>query len=61
MDIAIGRAFVRVPDQPADSGHGLGLAIARRAVARHAGTLSFSNTKGSGFAAVIELDKSQQS
>ncbi|WP_150303469.1 HAMP domain-containing sensor histidine kinase [Pseudomonas saliphila] len=57
----LGEPFVRVPDQPADSGHGLGLAIARRAVARHAGTLSFSSTESGGFAAVIELDKSQPS
>ncbi|MEH6386561.1 HAMP domain-containing sensor histidine kinase [Pseudomonas profundi] len=53
----LGEPFVRLPDQPADSGHGLGLAIARRAVARHAGTLSFSS-QGHGFEAVIQLDKS---
>lgn len=58
----LGEPFVRVPDQPADSGHGLGLAIARRAIARHAGILSFRNTgnDSGGFEAMIELERNPQ-
>src|SRR5690606_35496302 len=49
----LGEPFTRVPVQPADSGHGLGLAIARRAVARHGGTLDFSLTDTGGLRARI--------
>lgn len=47
--------FARVPGQPADSGHGLGLAIASRAVARHGGQLSFSHAESGGLRASIQL------
>src|SRR5690606_12349636 len=40
----LGEPFARVPGQLASSGHGLALAIARRAVARHGGTLDFHLT-----------------
>ena len=49
--------FVRVPGQPADSGYGLGLTIAARAIARHNGTLHFSCAPQRGLRAVIRLPK----
>ena len=51
----LGEPFARVPGQPADSGHGLGLAIARRAIIRHGGTLSFSQAASGGLCARIHL------
>jgi len=51
----LGEPFVRVPGQPADSGYGLGLAIAARAVARHNGTLHFGSGTQSGLRATISL------
>lgn len=51
----LGEPFARVPGQPADSGHGLGLAIARRAVVRHGGTLTFSRLPSGGLRACIQL------
>lgn len=56
----LGEPFTRVPGQPADSGHGLGLAIARRAVARHGGTLDFSLTDTGGLRARISLPRHAQ-
>ncbi|MEJ6655286.1 MAG: HAMP domain-containing sensor histidine kinase [Pseudomonas sp.] len=56
----LGEPFARVPGQPADSGHGLGLAIARRAVARHGGTLTFSLSDSGGLSAHIHLPRSHQ-
>lgn len=56
----LGEPFVRVPGQPADSGHGLGLAIARRAVARHGGSLSFSHAEAGGLQACIHLPTATQ-
>ena len=56
----LGEPFARVPGQPADSGHGLGLAIARRAVARHGGSLSFSRAASGGLRACIQLPRSAQ-
>lgn len=53
----LGEPFARVPGQPADTGHGLGLAIARRAVARHGGTLSFSQAASGGLRACIQLPR----
>lgn len=53
----LGEPFARVPGQPADSGHGLGLAIARRAVARHGGTLNFSRAVSGGLRACIQLPR----
>ncbi|WP_341706977.1 HAMP domain-containing sensor histidine kinase [Halopseudomonas sp.] len=51
----LGEPFVRVPGQRADSGYGLGLTIARRAVARHGGRLSFSNNPAGGLRVDISL------
>jgi len=51
----LGEPFARVPGQPADSGHGLGLAIARRALVRHGGTLEFSPGQAGGLCACIRL------
>ena len=53
----LGEPFARVPGQPADSGHGLGIAIARRAIARHEGTLVFSHNEAGGLRAVIQISK----
>ncbi|MEH6492971.1 HAMP domain-containing sensor histidine kinase [Halopseudomonas sp.] len=51
--------FVRVPGQPADSGYGLGLTIAARAIARHNGSLRFSRAPQGGLRAVIQLPRKQ--
>ncbi|GAA6131625.1 HAMP domain-containing sensor histidine kinase [Halopseudomonas sabulinigri] len=51
--------FVRVPGQPADSGYGLGLTIAARAIARHNGTLRFDCAPQRGLRAIIRLPKGQ--
>ena len=56
----LGEPFARVPGQPADSGHGLGLAIASRAVARHGGSLLFSQAESGGLCACIQLPKATQ-
>lgn len=53
----LGEPFVRVPGQPADSGHGLGIAIARRAIARHGGSLHFSPRPSGGLRAEIRLPR----
>ncbi|GAC1033697.1 HAMP domain-containing sensor histidine kinase [Pseudomonas sp. No.21] len=50
----LGEPFYRAPGQAA-AGHGLGLAIARRAVERHGGSLALANHPGGGFVASIEL------
>lgn len=47
--------FLRVPGQSADSGYGLGLTIARRAIARHGGHLSFSRSPEGGLRVDIDL------
>jgi two-component system OmpR family sensor kinase len=46
--------FFRAPDQSAN-GHGLGLAIARRAAERHGGQLILANHKDGGFIATLRL------
>ncbi|UAW97357.1 HAMP domain-containing histidine kinase [Halopseudomonas nanhaiensis] len=51
----LGEPFARVAGQPPDSGHGLGLAIARRAIARHNGSLSFTNAPGGGLQVRVAL------
>lgn len=56
----LGEPFARVPGQPADSGHGLGLAIASRAVARHGGLLTFDHADSGGLRACIHLPKVAQ-
>ncbi|MCF4995090.1 HAMP domain-containing protein [Pseudomonas syringae] len=50
----LGEPFFRAPGQTA-AGHGLGLAIARRAAERHGGTLVLANHPQGGFVASLEL------
>ncbi|MBD1590025.1 sensor histidine kinase [Pseudomonas typographi] len=52
----LGEPFYRAPGQTA-AGHGLGLAIARRAAERHGGSLTFANHPGGGFIARMVLPK----
>ena len=51
--------FVRVPGQSADSGYGLGLTIAQRAVARHGGQLTFARNSDGGLRATVLLPGSR--
>ncbi|APC15386.1 two-component sensor histidine kinase [Pseudomonas frederiksbergensis] len=50
----LGEPFYRAPGQTA-AGHGLGLAIARRAAERHGGSLILANHPEGGFIASLEL------
>ncbi len=50
----LGEPFYRAPGQAAQ-GHGLGLAIARRAAERHGGSLILANHPDGGFIASIDL------
>lgn len=50
----LGEPFFRAPNQQAP-GHGLGLAIARRAAERHGGRLVLDNHPQGGFIATLEL------
>jgi len=50
----LGEPFFRAPEQSAP-GHGLGLAIARRAAERHGGTLELANHADGGFVASLVL------
>ena len=50
----LGEPFFRAPGQSA-AGHGLGLAIARRAAERHGGRLVLGNHPQGGFVATLEL------
>ncbi|MGC5700209.1 HAMP domain-containing histidine kinase [Pseudomonas sp. NFXW11] len=50
----LGEPFFRAPGQSA-AGHGLGLAIARRAAERHGGSLTLANHEQGGFIASLEL------
>lgn len=51
----LGEPFLRLPEQAANSGHGLGLTIAHRAISRHGGTLGFSRATAGGLRANIQL------
>ncbi|SDS89820.1 HAMP domain-containing histidine kinase [Pseudomonas fuscovaginae UPB0736] len=50
----LGEPFFRAPGQSA-AGHGLGLAIARRAAERHGGSLILANHPQGGFIATLDL------
>jgi len=50
----LGEPFYRAPGQTAP-GHGLGLAIARRAAERHGGSLVLANHPEGGFIAKLDL------
>ena len=50
----VGEPFFRAPGQEAP-GHGLGLAIARKAAERHGGSLVLENHPQGGFVARLEL------
>ena len=50
----LGEPFFRAPGQTA-AGHGLGLAIARKAAERHGGSLILGNHPQGGFVATLEL------
>ena len=50
----LGEPFFRAPHQTG-AGHGLGLAIARRAIERHGGSLRLDNHPEGGFIATLEL------
>lgn len=50
----LGKPFFRAPGQSA-AGHGLGLAITRRAVERHGGSLTLGNHPQGGFVATLTL------
>lgn len=54
----LGEPFFRAPGQ-ASPGHGLGLAIARRAAQRHGGQLGLANHPDGGFVATLELPLGQ--
>lgn len=51
----LGEPFLRLSGQASDSGHGLGLTIARRAIAMHGGTLQFGRSTLGGLKATIHL------
>ncbi|GGC88154.1 sensor histidine kinase [Halopseudomonas salina] len=51
----LGEPFLRLPGQTSNSGHGLGLAIARRAISMHGGKLTFSRSELGGLKATIDL------
>lgn len=55
----LGKPFFRAPGQ-GGSGHGLGLAIARRAAQRHGGELLLANHPDGGFIATLSLPLRQQ-
>ena len=55
----LGEAFFRAPGQ-GNSGHGLGLTIARRAAERHGGSLELSNASDGGFIACLQLPLAEQ-
>lgn len=54
----LGEPFYRAPGQTS-SGHGLGLAIARRAAERHGGQLELSNAAQGGFIATLRVPLTQ--
>jgi two-component system OmpR family sensor kinase len=52
--LQLGEPFYRAPGQTAP-GHGLGLAIAKRAAQRHGGDLVLGNHPQGGFIATLDL------
>jgi two-component system OmpR family sensor kinase len=52
--------FFRSAESAVTDGHGLGLAIARRAIEAHGGTISASNRRAGGLAVVMALPLKQQ-
>ncbi|MCF5501681.1 two-component sensor histidine kinase, partial [Pseudomonas syringae] len=50
----LGEPFYRAPGQ-STPGHGLGLAIAKRAAERHGGSLILGNHPDGGFVATLDL------
>ncbi len=55
----LGEPFFRAPNQ-SSPGHGLGLAIARRAIERHHGRLRLGNHPDGGFVATLDLPLRRQ-
>ncbi len=51
----LGEPFLRLPGQASNTGHGLGLAIARRAINMHGGKLLFARSELGGLKATIHL------
>ncbi|WP_309569799.1 HAMP domain-containing sensor histidine kinase [Deinococcus sp.] len=51
----LGEAFYRPDVSRSGDGHGLGLALARRAADLHGGTLTLASTEGQGFTATLDV------
>ncbi|PNY81188.1 sensor histidine kinase [Deinococcus koreensis] len=51
----LGEAFYRPEESRSGEGHGLGLALARRAAELHGGTLRLESAEGQGFTATLEV------
>lgn len=51
----LGEAFYRPEESRSGEGHGLGLALARRAAELHGGTLRLESAAGQGFTATLEV------
>lgn len=56
----LGEAFYRPSESRAGDGHGLGLALARRAAELHGGTLTLASAPGRGFTATLSLPAGAQ-
>ncbi|THF84794.1 HAMP domain-containing histidine kinase [Deinococcus sp. KSM4-11] len=51
----LGEAFYRPSESRSGDGHGLGLALARRAAELHGGTLTLASAPGQGFTATLDV------